>query len=70
MIYSVNTIEGTRGPVVLKKGCRMGANCVVLPGVTIGEGAVIGACSLVKSDVPSYEVWGGVPAKRLDTLHP
>jgi acetyltransferase-like isoleucine patch superfamily enzyme len=40
----------------------LGANCVVLPGVKIGDGAIIGAGSIVVSDVPEYVVAAGVPA--------
>lgn len=64
-IYSVNTIDGTRGKVVIKRGACVGGNSVVLPGVTIGEEAVVGALSLVKKDIPAGEVWGGVPARRI-----
>ena len=64
-VYSVSTIDGTRGKVVIKRGACVGANSVVLPGVTIGEEAIVGALSLVKTDVPAGEVWGGVPARRI-----
>jgi len=64
-IYSVDTIEDTRGQVVVRRGARVGANSVILPGVTIGEEAVVGALSLVKTDIPAREVWGGVPAHKI-----
>jgi len=64
-IYSVSTIDGTRGKVVIKRGACVGANSVVLPGVTIGEEAIGGALSLVKTDVPAGELWGGVPARKI-----
>ena len=64
-IYSVDTINGTQGKVVIKRGACVGANSVVFPGVTIGENAVVGALSLVKENVPAGEVWGGVPARRI-----
>lgn len=67
-IYSVNTIEGTRGKVVIKRGACVGANSVVLPGVTIGEEAVVGALSLIKKDIPAGEVWVGVPATRINHI--
>lgn len=41
----------------------IGANCTILPGVTIGEGSVIAAGSVVTKDVPQYAVVAGVPAK-------
>ncbi|MBK9161519.1 MAG: acyltransferase [Nitrosomonadales bacterium] len=50
-------------PVVLKKGCWVGANTTVLPGVTIGENAVVGAGSVVTKDVPDRTVAVGNPAR-------
>lgn len=50
-------------PVVIEDFVWCGANVTILPGVTIGEGAVIGAGSLVTHDVPKYAVIGGNPAK-------
>jgi acetyltransferase-like isoleucine patch superfamily enzyme len=52
-------------PVVLEDGCDVGVGSIVLPGVTVGEGAIVGAGSVVTRDVPGYEVWAGVPAKRI-----
>ena len=46
-IYSLSTIDGKQGPVVLKKNCRIGSHSVVMPGVTIGEGTAVGALCLV-----------------------
>lgn len=51
--------------VVLEDGCDIGAGSIILPGVRIGEGAIVGAGSVVTKDVGSYEVWAGVPAKKL-----
>ena len=45
------------------KGASIGANSTILPGVTIGEKALIGAGSVVTKDVPAGEVWLGNPAK-------
>ena len=47
----------------------IGTNAVILPGVSIGKGAVIGAGAVVRSDVPEYEIWAGVPAKRIRSRH-
>ncbi|MEK7467638.1 MAG: DapH/DapD/GlmU-related protein [Planctomycetota bacterium] len=51
-----------KGPTV-KKGARVGLNATLLPGVTIGENAVIGAGSVVTKDVPPARLWFGNPAK-------
>lgn len=56
---------------VRKKGITIGndvwigMNAIILPGVNIGNGAVIGAGSVVSKDVPDYAIVGGVPAKIL-----
>ena len=65
-IYSVNTIDDTHGPVVIRKGAKIGSHTTIFPGVTIGENATIGAHSLVKKDIPEGETWFGVPAKKWD----
>jgi acetyltransferase-like isoleucine patch superfamily enzyme len=62
-IYSVSTINQKQGPVVLKTNCRIGANSVVMPGVTVGVNAVIGAMSFVNQDIPDNAVAYGVPVK-------
>ena len=64
-IYSVNTIDNTTGEVVIEKGAKIGSHSVILPGVTIGEMAVVGAFSLVKKDVPAGTRVAGVTAKPL-----
>lgn len=48
---------------VLKKGCSIGANATILPGVTVGEWAMVGAGSVVTKDVPAFAVVVGSPAK-------
>lgn len=39
------------------------ANAVIGPGVTLGVGAVLGACSFAHDDIPDWQIWGGVPAR-------
>lgn len=53
---------------LVKRGASIGANATVLCGVTIGEGAMIGAGSVVTHDIPAGEVWVGNPARRLKTV--
>src|SRR5689334_5534751 len=48
---------------VMRKGSSLGANATVLPGVTIGEGAMIGAAAVVTTDVPANAIVVGNPAK-------
>ena len=50
-------------PIVLKKGCLVGMESFIMPGVTIGEGAIVGAGSLVTKDVPAWTIATGRPAK-------
>ncbi len=57
------------GQVKIGKGVMVGANCTVLAGVEIGDGACISACSLVNSDVPAGSFIGGVPAKIIKRNH-
>jgi len=67
-IYSVSTIDGKRGKVVLKKNCKIGANSVIMPGITIGENSIVGALSFVNKDVPDNVVAIGCPAKVIKKL--
>ena len=62
-VYSVSTIEGKEGPVVLKRNCKLGSHSTVMPGVTIGENAIVGAHSFVNCDIPDNCTAYGVPAK-------
>lgn len=57
--------EWREGDVVIRRGATIGANCTILPGVEIAEGATVSAMSLVNRDVPAGEFWGGVPARPL-----
>lgn len=50
---------------VIKKGASIGANATILPGITIGENAMVGAGSVVLKDVPADTVWAGNPAKQI-----
>lgn len=52
-------------PVIIEKDAFLGANTVVLPGVRIGEGAIVGANSLVMNDVPPWTIVAGSPSKPL-----
>ena len=49
--------------IVIKNGAWLGANVIVLPGVTIGVNCVVGAGSVVTKSMPDYAICGGVPAR-------
>lgn len=50
------------GEIHLCKGCLIGMESFVMPGVTVGEGAIVGAGSLVTKDVPAWSIVAGRPA--------
>lgn len=57
-----------KGPIHIKEGAWIGSFAIILGGVTIGRHSVIGAGAVVTKDVPDYEVWGGVPAKKIKDI--
>jgi len=54
--------EKIKGPLI-KKGARIGINCTIMPGVVIGENAIVGAGSVVTRDIPPDSVAYGIPAR-------
>jgi UDP-2-acetamido-3-amino-2,3-dideoxy-glucuronate N-acetyltransferase len=52
-------VEATR----IRRGASIGSNATIICGVTIGEGAIVGAGAAVTKDVPDYSIVAGVPAK-------
>lgn len=46
----------------------IGSNSVILKGVTIGDNAIIAAGAVVTHSIPPFEIWGGVPARKLRSL--
>jgi phosphonate metabolism protein (transferase hexapeptide repeat family) len=57
-------------PVMVGHDTWFGHNAVILPGVTIGTGAVVAAGAVVSKDVDPYEIVGGVPARPIKRRHP
>lgn len=51
------------GEIHIGKGCMIGMESLIMPGVTIGEGAIVGAFSLVTKDIPAWTIATGRPAK-------
>ena len=55
----------SKGGVRIGDDVWIGANAVLLDGAEIGQGAVIAAGSVVSGAVPAFEIWGGVPARKI-----
>ena len=56
-------------PIVIKRNAWIGAAATILPGVTIGENAVVAAGAVVSKDVPANTIVGGVPAKIIKSIN-
>jgi len=60
-----NPSSYSKGDIVIKNDVWIGANCTLIDGLTIGNGAVVAAGSVVTKDVPPYAIVGGNPAKLI-----
>jgi acetyltransferase-like isoleucine patch superfamily enzyme len=70
MLKNPNTLQRMEysAPVVLKDNVWVGFGCVIMPGVTIGEGAIVGSNTVVYKDVEPYTVVAGSPARVIKKL--
>jgi maltose O-acetyltransferase len=59
--------EGSHNKVIIEDFAWIGARAMILPGVRIGKGAVLGASSTATKEIPDYEVYAGIPAKKVGT---
>ncbi len=57
-------------PTLIQKGASVGSNATILCGITVGEGAIVGAGSVVTRDVPPYTIVAGNPARVLRKIEP
>lgn len=64
-VKNIRQAWDNRGDIVIGNDVWIGYEAVILSGVTIGDGAVIGARAVVTKDVPPYTIVGGVPAKPI-----
>lgn len=53
---------------IVRKGASIGANVTILPGIIIGEKAIVGAGSVVTEDIPAHEIWAGNPARKIKSI--
>ena len=61
----VRSYEELEKDVTIGNDVWLGANCVILPGVTLGDGVIVGAGAVVTGDAEAYSVLAGVPAKKI-----
>lgn len=61
----IRTQPGKTAPIQVGEDVWLGSNVTVLQAVTIGRGAVVAAGAVVNKSIPEYEIWGGVPARKL-----
>lgn len=61
----INKQQGVELGITINEDVWIGANAIILKGVEINKGAIIAAGSVVTKNVPSFEIWGGVPAKKI-----
>jgi galactoside O-acetyltransferase len=54
-----------RGQVIVRRGAHLYTRVTVVKGVEIGEGALVGAGAVVTKNVPAWEIWAGVPARKI-----
>ncbi|MBN1645709.1 acyltransferase [Candidatus Woesearchaeota archaeon] len=62
-IYTESTIDNKKGPVLLKRNCRIGTHSTIMPGVTVGENSIISAHSFVNHSIPDNVIAAGIPCK-------
>lgn len=67
-LYSLSTIDGKNGKILIKANSRIGTHSVVMPGVTIGKNSIIGAFSFINRDIPDNVLAYGVPVKIIRKL--
>jgi acetyltransferase-like isoleucine patch superfamily enzyme len=70
MSYRRQSIEFARAAPHIRRGARLGGACVLLPGVTVGENALVGAGSVVTQDVPDRAIVVGNPARVIGEVPP
>ncbi len=56
------------GRIVVKDNVHIGTNAIIMPGVTIGQNSIVACGAVVTHDVPPNSVWGGIPAREIESL--
>lgn len=64
-IHPKQSTSVTGGKVLVKRYSHIGANCIIFPNLTLEEGVVVGACSMVRHSLESWSIYAGIPCKKL-----
>ena len=66
--HDINSLDygNSFGPVEIGDYVFIGPRAIILPNIKIGKGAVVAAGAVVTKDIPDFEIWGGVPAKKIN----
>ena len=64
----INEKEVKYGKIIIGDNCNISWDVTIMPNVSIGNNCVIAAGAVVTKDVPPGEVWGGIPAHRIETI--
>jgi acetyltransferase-like isoleucine patch superfamily enzyme len=62
--------DGAEAEIILERDVWLGATVIVLKGVRIGEGAIVAAGAIVTKTIGAYEIWAGVPARKIGERAP
>lgn len=61
----IDEVPGVEEQIRIGAGVWLGANVIILKGIAVEDGAVVGAGSVVTKSIPPYEIWAGVPARKI-----
>jgi len=62
-IYTISTIDGKKGKVIIKENASIGTHSTIMPGITIGKNTIIGAHTFVNKSIPNDSIAFGIPVK-------
>ncbi len=68
LIKFKDVLQAKVSPVIIKKGAIIAVKCIILPGVVIGENAIVSAGSVVSEDVEARTLVRGNPAKKVGRI--
>lgn len=69
-IRDLGMLDAVYAPVRVKRGAWIAIGVIILPGVTVGENAIVAAGAVVTKDIPAYAIAGGIPAKVIRMMTP